>query len=240
MDNIFIGTSGYSYQHWKEIFYPEDLPQNKWLEYYQNFFDTVELNNSFYRLPREIVFKNWAKRVKDNFTFAVKGSRFITHIKRLKEAGEPLNLLLSRISYLGGKLGPILFQLPPSFEKDIKRIEDFLELLPEKYRYAFEFRNNSWFNEDCYRLLKKYNVAFCDSDLPELKTPMETADFVYIRRHGPGRLYGSSYSNQQLKDLSDKIRAYLKSGDDVYVYFNNDFGGYAIENALFLKKLLKK
>lgn len=274
MAKIFIGTSGYNYKHWRGVFYPENLAQSKWLEYYCKFFDTVELNVTFYRLPPESAFKSWYKRTPKDFKFVVKGSRFITHLKRLKDCRESLKLLIDRIKHLKEKNALILWQLPPRFQAEPKRLEKFCQdlilvtksLSPTPH-FVFEFRDRSWFCEEIYKILKKYNCALCYADYPFLlvaseqrvannkqqinrksqitnrqfkiiKIP-ETADFIYIRRHGATALYASNYSDKQLKEDAKQIKKWLKSGKTVYIYFNNDAYGYAVKNALYLKKLLK-
>jgi len=243
---LFIGTSGWVYGHWEGIFYPEDLPSKDKLRYFSQRFKTAEINYSFYHLPRPSTYQNWYNQTPEDFLFAVKASRFITHIKRLQGVKEAWKQFIENALYLKEKLGPILFQFPPSFsasQENIKRLEDFLKLITKnleprsyKLRYAFEFRHKSWCEEKIYKLLKKYNVAWVIADSPSYPKAEEvTADFVYIRMHGSQILFGSKYTDKELKDLAQKIKKWLKTAD-VYVYFNNDFHGYAIENA---KKLLK-
>jgi uncharacterized protein YecE (DUF72 family) len=264
MSKAYIGTSGYIYDHWYSVFYPEDLTKDKWLEYYCKFFDTVELNVTFYRLPFESAFKGWYKRTPDNFLFTVKGSRFITHIKKLNDPKEPLELLFSRVKHLKEKLGVILWQLPPQFKANPDKLEKFCSLLHSftpSLRYSFEFRHESWFCPEIYEVLKKYNMALVICDYPfQLATRLparqvgdkrtairerkqivvpETADFIYLRRHGATALYASNYSDEQLKQDAEQIKKWLKSSKDVYIYFNNDAYGYAVKNALKLKELLK-
>lgn len=244
--NVFLGTSGYSYQHWRDVFYPKDLKEIKWLEYYAEYFDTVELNVTFYRLPQESAFLSWYKRTPKDFKFAVKGSRFITHIKKLKSCRQPLKLFFSRVKLLKEKLGPILWQLPPSFKADSKRLEEFFKSL-RKYRdtrYVFEFRNQTWYSREIFDILKSEKVALCSADWPTFSKDVHsvhvTADFLYVRRHGQGaRLYNGCYSNRQLEEDAKVIRKNLRQKKDVYIYFNNDAYGYAVENALTLKKMMK-
>jgi uncharacterized protein YecE (DUF72 family) len=243
---IRIGTSGYSYSHWQEIFYPEDVKQSKWLEFYGQHFNTVELNVTFYRLPQEAAFKGWYRRTPRDFLFVVKGSRFITHVKKLKECEEPLGLLFSRCKLFREKLGAILWQLPPSLKADTKKLENFLEQIKiqtqnsdSKLRLAFEFRHQSWFTKEIYDLLKKYNVALCIADSPKWPLSEEvTADFIYLRFHGGKELYGSNYSDNELKKWAEKIKKWRKAGLDIYCYFNNDAYGYAVSNAKKLRELL--
>jgi len=236
MPRFFIGTSGYIYKHWKGIFYPEDLPQRKWLEFYSSHFDTVELNNTFYRLPERATFESWRERTPEDFIFSVKGSRLITHIKRLKNSEEPLKNFLDNSEGLGGKLGPILFQLPPRMKPDKNLIHEFLSLLPGNKRFVFEFRDSSWIRDDILYELERKNIAFCIYDMPGYTTPIiKTADFSYIRFHGGEVLYGSSYTDEELERWASEIKGL---GCDVYIYFNNDVGGFAVKNALTLKEFL--
>lgn len=242
---VFIGTSGYSYDHWADgVFYPEGLSKDKWLEYYTKSFKSVELNVTFYRLPTKAAFLGWHKRTPKDFAFAVKGSRFITHIKRLKNCREPLDLFFSRVEGLGNKLSVILWQLPPQFKASPKRLCDFIgELKRFKHpRHAFEFRDKSWFSDGIYGILKKANIALCSADWPEFASDVPlTADFAYIRRHGAGALlYGGCYSNWELRKDTAKIKKFLKDGIDVYIYFNNDAKGWAVKNAKTLQGFIKK
>ena len=238
----FIGTSGYSYKHWKDIFYPVGLRQSKWLEYYAESFDTVELNVTFYRLPKEGAFLGWYKKTPKNFKFSVKGNRFITHIKKLKDCSDPLKLFFSRVRLLNEKLGPVLWQLPPSFKADPKRLETFLKSLKKykKVEHVFEFRNKTWYHKKTFDILKTYDVALCNADWPLFNKGIHiTADFVYLRRHGQGaKLYSGCYSNRQLKKDAEIIKKILRKKRSVYIYFNNDAHGYAVKNALELKKLV--
>ncbi len=287
---ISIGTSGYNYPNWwNGVFFPSDLPQKKWLEFYAEHFDTVELNVSFYRLPKKEVFEGWYKRTPKQFSFAVKGSRFITHIKELKDCREPLSLLLDHASPLKEKLGVMLWQLPPRLRFQDQRLEEFcvlLSTLPRSkgLRHAFEFRNESWFCDDAFRILEEFNFACClahGSGLPFMETlthaigrglaskdgakkgasgptgrsrpelniegkswPLEkkvrqvTTDFAYLRFHGGELLYGSNYSDSELKQWATKIQDWRTKKKTVFVYFNNDAYGFAIKNALTLKKLV--
>lgn len=237
---IFIGTSGYSYFHWWDgVFYPADLPQHKWLEYYCQHFDTVELNNTFYRLPNEKTFKSWYERTPKNFIFAVKVNRYITGIKRLTDVNEALKLFLRRVDILKEKLGVLLFQFPPNFKLNFERLKEFLKILPNYYRSCFEFRHKTWFVKEVYELLHRKNISFCIADWPNFDiSPEITGDFLYIRRHGVtqnGRLYSNCYTNKELKDLVRLVKRYNL---DAYIYFNNDAYGYAVKNAMELKNML--
>ncbi len=233
-----IGTSGWSYAHWKGLFYPEKLSKEKWLGYYCQHFDTVELNSSFYHLPKLTTFENWYQRTPENFLFSVKASRFISHILKLNNAREPLQNLLDAASGLKEKLGPILFQLPPNFSLDLERLEKFAKILPTDQRFTFEFRHESWFCDEVCRLLRKNNLALTISDTPKYPLVFETtADFVFIRLHGHEVLYASKYSQTELKKWAEKIKGCLAGGLDVYIYFDNDAAANAVTNAQELKKM---
>ncbi|MDD5553885.1 MAG: DUF72 domain-containing protein [Candidatus Omnitrophica bacterium] len=238
MSRIFIGTSGWNYAHWRKVFYPDGLGQNKWLAHYVNFFNSVELNVTFYRLVQKKTFQNWNKTTPGGFNFAVKGSRFITHIKRLKDSGESLKLFLDNAKGLKEKLAAVLWQLPPGFKKDLKRLESFLKLLKKAgVRQAFEFRNASWFDKEVYETLKGNNACLCMAHSGRFPCVKEiTADFVYLRFHGGASLYGSNYSDKELKEWACFAKGL--SNKDVFAFFNNDAYGYAVKNALRFKELL--
>jgi uncharacterized protein YecE (DUF72 family) len=236
---IHIGTSGWHYKHWKGTFYPEELKETEQFSFYSKNFKTVEINNSFYRLPELQTFRNWRKSAPKNFIFSVKASRFITHMKKLKDTEEALTLFLKRAGELKEHLGPILFQLPPGWKINPERLELFLKKLPSGFRYTFEFRNNSWYHQDIYNLLEEYNCAFCIYELDHHLSPMiNTSDFVYVRLHGPEGKYAGSYSDKILKLWAKRSRAWSKSGKEVFIYFDNDQKGYAAFNAQSLQQLL--
>ena len=235
----FIGTSGWYYQHWYGPFYPQGLSKDKLFPYFARYFNTVELNNTFYHLPKASTVKGWHKKAPKGFVFAVKASRFITHIKRLANLGDSLKVFLKRTHLLKEKLGPMLYQLPPSMKKDSKRLASFLRKLPKKEKNVLEFRHQSWLDEEIFTILKKFNVAHCIISMPNFPTVVKaTADFVYIRMHGGSSLYRSNYSKAELRQCAGWIKKFLKSGLDTYVYFNNDAYGYAVKNAMALKKML--
>lgn len=235
---IHIGTSGWSYKHWRGNFYPADVRVKDHFAYFQKYFKTVELNNPFYHLPPKQTFINWKNTVSDDFVYAVKASRYITHMKKLKEPAESLANFLENVVGLEEKLAVILFQLPPGWEINIGRFTEFLGKLPKEHRYTFEFRNTTWYDERIYNLLKQYNCAFCIYELAGHVSPMEvTADFVYIRLHGPGDKYQGSYPEQTLQEWADKCKEWSKEGKDVFVYFDNDQEGYAAFNAIRLREL---
>ncbi|MDO8886548.1 DUF72 domain-containing protein [Candidatus Oleimmundimicrobium sp.] len=246
MSGIYVGTSGFNYKHWSNgVFYPEDIPQREWLEYYARNFDTVELNVSFYRLPKESVFEGWHERTPTNFIFVVKGSRFITHIKRLKDCKDSIELFFGRAKGLKEKLGVVLWQLPPNFRVDAERLNEFCELLKKNKvakgtKQVFEFRHDSWFCDKVYEILKTHNFSLCVAH--SKCWPCEkviTANYVYMRFHGGEVLYGSNYSDEELKMWASKAQKWLNEGKDIYVYFNNDAYGYAVRNAKKFRELLK-
>ncbi len=210
------------------------------LDFYLQHFDTVELNNSFYRLPTAEAFDCWREATPDNFIFAVKASRFITHNKKLKDPEHALDNLLPRAAHLGPKVGPILFQLPPHWRVNPERLKNLLAILPHDLRYAFEFRELSWISTSIISILKKFNAAFCIYELAGYHSPLHvTADFAYIRLHGPemGK-YQGSYSNQRLRTWARQIEYWAKNLKAIYVYFDNDQAGYAAANALSLKRMV--
>ncbi len=238
MIQYFIGTSGWHYPHWQGSFYPAALPKDNWLSFYARTFSTVELNNTFYRQPTEKAVQNWRLAAPDGFKFAVKASRFITHIKRLNDAAEPMQKFFDGLRPLSDRLGPVLFQLPPNFHRDDARLNNFIKLLPESIEHAVEFRHASWIDNEVLKILHRYNVAFCVYDMPGVRTPVvATADFAYVRFHGNQSLYGGSYSEDELASWAKEIKALPVAR--AYIYFNNDAGGYAVDNALTLKRLLE-
>lgn len=239
MSDIWIGTSGWHYKHWVGNFYPAHLPASHMLAHYIQHFDTVELNNTFYQLPSKTSLLAWRDSTPPHFHFAVKGSRFLTHMKKLNNAQDGLNRFLEAVDVLDPKLGPILFQLPPNWEVNEDRLAAFLTLLPRYRRCVFEFRNPSWNTRRVYQLLAKYNAAYCIFDLAGFLSPSEiTADFSYVRLHGPGGKYQGSYSDAALKEWARKIADWKKKLSAVYVYFDNDDSGYAPKDALRLQSLL--
>lgn len=286
MSRAYIGTSGFSYPHWGEgIFYPKGFSQGKWFEYYCQHFKTVELNVSFYRLPKKEVFAGWRKKAGPDFVFSVKGSRYITHIKRLKDCQEAVGRFFEAAGGLkgGAEVGwrlsessnasvpaalglgirpapfgagsredvasrqpsprprdVVLWQLPPGMAFDKLRLKKFLAILPRNWRHAFEFRHESWLNDEVFKLLKSFKGAFVFQDYPDWPITEEvTTDFVYLRFHGKTSLYSSCYSKNDLKAWAEKINKWKRKGLDVYVYFNNDALGHAVENAKALKALVQ-
>ena len=235
-----IGTSGWSYRHWRGPFYPSGMAKGgDQLRFYAERLDTVEVNGTFYRLIEVDTLRRWREATPAGFVFACKGSRYITHMKRLKEPERAVGRYFERVEALEDKLGPIVFQLPGRFKPDRARLANFLEALPVDHRYAFEFRDPAWFQSEILEDLAARNVALCLYEFAGQQAPLEvTADFVYIRLHGPGGPYQGSYSDAALRTWAKRIRAWTKAGRDVYCYFDNDDSGYAPQNALRLRSML--
>lgn len=237
---VLIGTSGFVYPHWRRgVFYPDGLPQREELGYFARHFRTVELNNPFYRLPRPETFREWRDRTPEDFVFAVKASRFITHVKRLKDAAQPVGTFLSHARGLGEKLGPVLFQLPPTMRADVDRLRTFLRVLPERRRYVLEVRHPTWLDAAVYDALGTCGVALCCAvgGALEVEAVPDTADFVFVRMH-VGRGVEGNFTSKQLGEWAGRVADLRRSRKDVYVYFNNDWGGHAVRNALQLRTLL--
>ncbi|KAH7291129.1 hypothetical protein KP509_29G001700 [Ceratopteris richardii] len=235
-----VGTSGYVYEHWKGIVYPTDVSHKKWFALYTSLFDTVEINYSFYHLPSEEVIDSWKAQAPSGFCYALKFSRFGTHMKRLKDPEGPISLFVDRVARLGqNALGPFLVQLPPKFKPDLERLKNFLERLPDQYRWAIEFRDKRWLCDDVFSLLRSHNIPMCihdHIDIPKLHPKVLTANWTYIRFHG--RNYQRQYTHDELQTWSIWIKGVLEMGHDVYAYFNNDFKGYAAYNALELRDMV--
>jgi len=241
MPKYRIGCSGFLYESWKGAFYPEDLPHKKWLTFYQEKFNTIELNVTFYRLLKKEAFERWYKETPPDFSFCLKGSRFISHVKKLKDVELPLSTFFNVTAPLMEKLDVILWQLPPNLKLNIKNLEDFIENLKQyPVRHVFEFRHKSWLSKKVCKLLSASNIAICMADWPDFIDDLPvTADFVYLRRHGEGGNYSTNYTPEQLKNDAKRIKEYLKQGKDVYFYFNNDAFAYAPKNAIELRTILE-
>jgi len=236
----YIGTSGWHYDHWRDRFYPKELTKAKWLEFYTHHFTTVELNNSFYRLPSESAFANWHDSSPANFAFAVKVSRFITHIKRLKNSEEAVEKFVGRAKILAEKLGPLLYQLPPNMHRNDEVLESFLPTLPQGMKHVFEFRHQSWLEDKVFQILHKHNVGFCVFDMPSISCPLvATADFAYVRFHGSTGLYYSCYSDEELVDWAKRLANLAQNLKAIYIYFNNDAEAFAVRNAITLRRYLE-
>jgi uncharacterized protein YecE (DUF72 family) len=236
---IHIGTSGWSYDHWKGPFYPEHLNNSRMLEYYAQRLRSVEINSTFYRLPELQTLRHWYDSTPQDFRFAVKASRYITHMKKLWEPHKTLPVLLDRIRTLGDKLGPILFQLPPHWHFNGQRLGDFLASLGHEFRYAFEFRDHSWINEHTCELLSRHDAAFCIYELDGYLSPQPlTTDFVYVRLHGPDGAYLGRYDEHTLAGWAETLSAWARNGRSIHCYFDNDQHGYAVQDALRLQAML--
>jgi uncharacterized protein YecE (DUF72 family) len=241
LGKTIIGTSGWHYMHWVGKFYPENTRPKDFKDLYVKQFNTVELNSPFYHLPSAETFQSWKNSTPDSFIFSVKASRFITHMKKLKDPIQTFGNFIQNADHLEEKLGPILFQLPPKWNYNKERFEAFLDALPKNvYRYTFEFRNQTWYNEEVYELLEKHKVAYCIYELEYHQTPLNiTADFIYIRLHGPEKKYSGNYSDEVLSSWAEKCIKWNADGKDVYIYFDNDQNAYAAFNALKLIDLVK-
>ena len=239
MEKAWIGTSGWIYKHWAESFYPDDWTKTQHLEFYAQHFPTVEINATFYRLPPISMVKGWVKKAPDDFIYAVKGSRYITHIKRLKAASAALKKYFTRIKYLRSRLGPILWQLPPNLQKDIPRLEKFLKILPADYQHAVEFRHPSWVDDETFSVLKKYKAAHVW--LSSQRMPLDftvTADFIYARFHGLEHGAAHDYTGEELRPWAEQLNKAAGEGKSSFVYFNNDLNTRAPLNAKMLMKML--
>ena len=237
---IRIGCSGWNYRHWRGLFYPAKLPIRAWFAHYAECFDTVEINNSFYRLPSAEVFDAWREQAPPGFRYAVKANRFLTHQKKLKDPAEPLARMFGNVLHLGDKLGPILYQLPPRWRLDLGRLRDFLALLPPGQTHVFEFREPSWMTDEVFGLLDACGVSFCTHDMPGMAVPrLAVGRIANVRFHGSSGKYWGRYSAGQLADWHAWMEAEQMRGRDVYAYFNNDIHGHAIEDALALKRFFE-
>lgn len=238
MATLNIGTSGYHYKHWRGPYYPDDMYADAMLAHYCRDFRTVEINNSFYGLPSEETLADWRRTVPQGFRFSVKGSRYITHMKKLKDFDAPLATFLDRVGLLEDRLGPVLFQLPPRWHFNPERLAAFLKGLPGGFRFVLEFRDPEWYDPRAFDMLTSRGAALCLHDMEGSTAPREvTADFVYVRFHGP-RTYGGSYDNQTLAGWAGAFSTWMAQGRDIYCYFNNDEKGHAVRNALALKDML--
>lgn len=236
---VHIGTSGWHYQHWVGRFYPAGMRPSSFLPYYAGRFATVEINSSFYRLPATKTLNAWRKESPAGFLFAIKASRYLTHMKKLRDAEEPLQVFLRQAAILGDKLGPVLLQLPPGWHCNPERLRAFLEMLPAGHRYAFEFRDQSWFDAAVYRALARKNVAFCIYELAGVIAPKKiTADFVYVRLHGPAAAYQGCYDTQALSGWAGAFSTWRRQGREIFCYFDNDQQGFAAQNAQELAAML--
>jgi len=237
---IHIGTSGWHYDHWKGPFYPKGLPKKEFLRFYAEHLHTVEINSSFYRLPAEKTLLDWRDNAPKGFFFSAKASRYLTHMKKLKDPQQPLAVFFDAIDVLEGKLGPIVFQLPPHWRCNPERLHAFLEALPTGHRYAFEFRDPTWLDNRVYDALIGHNAAFCIYELAGHMSPKEvTADFIYIRLHGPGDAYQGQYDKTTLAGWAGAFATWARQGKEIFCYFDNDEAGYAAQDACNLKHMIE-
>jgi uncharacterized protein YecE (DUF72 family) len=238
---VLIGTSGWSYDHWQGPFFPNQLPHGDRLKYYAEHFSSVEINNSFYHLPEQNSLRQWRDAVPGDFVFSVKASRYITHMKKLQDPEESLSIFLARIAMLEDTLGPILFQLPPRWRFNAQRLAMFLDQLSSEFRYAFEFRDQTWLNEQTYALLARNNAALCIYEFDGFLSPRAiTADFIYVRLHGPDGPYRGSYESRTLAGWAEAVSSWAAEGRTVHCYFDNDEAGYAAQNAVQLQAMLQQ
>jgi len=235
----YLGCSGYHYKDWKGKFYPDDLPKKQWLSHYAKVFSTVEINNTFYKLPDRSIFKEWYDQTTDDFTFTVKASRYITHMKKLNDAGESISNFYSQVSALEDKLGCVLWQLPGNVHKDLNKLKKFFNNCSKEFNNVIEFRHGSWFDENVYDLLRKNDITFCiisaPDDLPE-DTAL-TSKIAYLRFHGKSKWYQYFYDDEELSHWRDKIIDL--SAEKFFIYFNNDYSANAVENCETLREMLK-
>ncbi|HEY9712862.1 MAG TPA: DUF72 domain-containing protein [Chroococcales cyanobacterium] len=243
MAEILIGTSGWVYKSWAERFYPKDLAQKHDLEYYSHQFPTVEINSSYYRLPSEQAYDSWKEQVPSDFVFSVKASRFLTHMKKLKDPADPWERIMKGAVHLESKLGPILLQFPQMWTKNIERLEEFFESIDKSKRrnvqLVFELRNESWHTKDVLRLLERNDAAWCIADSFKFdRFDDVTTDFTYIRYHGREADKPSNYTDAELKREATKIKRFARRGIEVFAYFNNDAEGHAVRNAQKLTQLV--
>jgi uncharacterized protein YecE (DUF72 family) len=238
---VRIGCSGWIYRHWRELFYPKGMAQHRWFAHYAETFSTVELNTSFYHLPKAETFAKWRDQAPAGFRYAVKAPRFITHMKKLINCSEPVEEFLRRARGLGETIGPILYQLPPRWSVNLDRLCEFAALLPRDLVHVFEFREKSWFAEEALSFLNSIGLSFCAHDMPGLATPRRAAGpIAYVRFHGAGGKYRGRYPDEALLGWTDWIVEQARSGRDVWCYFNNDIGGDAIHDAQTLKAMVRQ
>lgn len=238
---IRIGCSGWNYRHWRGRFYPEKLPVKDWFAFYAAQFETVEINNSFYRLPKAETFDKWRNQAPPGFVYAVKANRFLTQAKKLKDCAEPVARMMAPVRHLGETLGPILYQLPPSLRINLSRLDEFLALLPPELIHVFEFREPSWYVPETLTLLERYGASFCCHDMTGSATERwATGKAAYVRFHGAGGKYWGRYADAVLLDWAEWMRRQADDGRTVWAYFNNDTEAHAIQDALTLKAMVRQ
>jgi uncharacterized protein YecE (DUF72 family) len=234
----YIGTSGYQYNHWRGPFYPDDVPKKRWFDYYCRHFDTVEINNTFYRLPDAPTFDAWREQAPEHFCYVLKFSRYGSHLKCLKDPESTIGMFMERAERLGPHLGPVLVQLKPNWGLDLERLRHFLQAAPKKQRWAFEFRDPSWLSDEVFDALRQHNAALCIHDMLDHHPYVVTADWVYLRFHG--NHYSGSYSHQFLVARAQRIADHIAHGLDAYAFLNNDAEGHAVRNALDLRRYVRR
>ena len=236
---VRIGCSGWQYKHWRERFYPKGLPQTRWFGFYAEHFDTVEINNSFYMLPKPATFEKWRDQAPEGFCYAVKANRYLTQAKKLKECEEPIERMMSATRHLGDRLGPMLYQLPPRLALNLERLESFLQLVPKDVTNVFEFRHKSWYVPETWELLDRYGASFCVHDMPgSASERIAVGRAAYVRFHGGEGKYWGRYSDEGLLSWTDWIVEQSRSGRPVWCYFNNDIDAHAIHDAQTLKSMV--
>jgi uncharacterized protein YecE (DUF72 family) len=236
---VRIGCSGWVYKHWRGLLYPEELPQRLWFGRYAEEFDTVEINNSFYRLPAGDTFEKWRKQAPPGFCYALKANRYLTQAKKLKDCEEPLERMMTAVRRLGDRLGPMLYQLPPTMKINLERLQSFLDILPKDVTSVFEFRNSSWYEPELYALLERYGASFGVHDMPgSASERIAVGPIVYVRFHGGEGKYWGRYSDEGLLEWTDWLLNQTKRGRSAWCYFNNDIHGHAIEDARTLKSMV--
>jgi len=236
-----VGCSGWSYRDWRGVVYPADLPYKRWFEYYTSLFDTVELNNTFYRLPTQRAMEGWAAAAPEDFLFALKLGQFGSHRKKLRDAKTWLPNHLDRAERLGASLGPTLVQLPPRWRRNVERLDEFLTEAPTTMRWAVEMRDPSWLHDDVYEVLRRHGAALCIHDLIDDHPFVTTTDWTYVRFHGPHATrepYHGAYGKRRLAPMAERLSAELDLGHDVYCYFNNDYDGHAVADAQILREAI--
>jgi len=238
---VRIGCSGWIYKHWRGLFYPEGLPVKRWFAHYAAEFDTVEINNSFYRPPKPETFDNWRDQAPTGFCYTVKANRYVTQAKKLKDPEETVPNIMAPIRHLGPTLGPVLYQLPPRFKLNLERLERFLEVVPKDATNVFEFREPSWYDDRVFALLEQAGASFCAHDMPGLQSPrLALGPAAYVRFHGGEGKYWGRYSDERLLDWADWMVAEAKSGRTVWAYFNNDAEAHAVHDARTLQAMVRQ
>jgi uncharacterized protein YecE (DUF72 family) len=241
ISSIRVGCSGWAYKHWRGLLYPEGLPQKRWFERYAQEFDTVEINNSFYRLPSCETFAKWRDQAPTGFCYAAKANRFLTQAKKLLDCEEPMERMMTAVRCLGDRLGPMLYQLPPSMKINLQRLESFLEIVPKDVKSVFEFRDRSWYVPETYALLDRHGAGFCVHDMAgSTSERIAVGPIAYVRFHGAEGKYWGRYSDERLLSWTDWLIAQARSGRACWCYFNNDIHGAAIEDARTLKAMVRQ